>query len=559
MKGKKWLCGSILLALSVGLVACGGGNSKKNESQNGDLSSSNEPADQQEFTYIEIQEMPTADLSLSTDVVSSVMLNNCYEGLYRVGEKNKIEPAGAKELAEVSEDGLTYRFKLRENAKWSNGDPVKASDYVFSWQRTVSPETKSEYAYLFEPVKNAAAITAGEKDKSELGIKAVGDYELEVTLEKPCPYFDYLMAFVNFFPLNQKVVEEKGADFAKTSENSVYNGPFVFAEFDGPGSDTSWAYEKNDQYWDKDKVKLDKINVNVVKEAPTALGLFQDGQADDVTLTGELAQQMSNDPQYIVEMQGGPYYLELNQRAEDSVFKNEDLRKAISYSIDREVLTNQIISDGSLPAKGLTPENMAFNPKTGEDFAKETTNHVSYNAKKAKEHWEKAKKELNIDSLKIDILSSDNDSSKKIVEYLQSTIEENLDGVKIEANPVPFTVRLDRSNKGDFDLVLSGWNADYPDPSSFLDLFQTGYSYNRGRYSNPEYDKLVNDASTTYALDPEKRWESMLTAEDLIIGETGVIPVYQKAEAHMRNSKLKGVIHHSTGSRYDYKEAYMTK
>ncbi|MBE8863451.1 ABC transporter substrate-binding protein, partial [Enterococcus faecium] len=175
----------------------------------------------------------------------------------------------------------------------SNGEPVTAADYVFGWQRTVSAETGSEYAYLFAPVTNAEAITAGEKDASELGIKAVSDYELEITLTTPTPYFQYLLAFPSFFPQTQAVVEDNGDQYASTSDNAVYNGPFVLAGFDGPGTDTEWSYEKNDQYWDKGTVKLDTINVSVVKESSTSLNLFQDGQADDVILTGELAQQMA--------------------------------------------------------------------------------------------------------------------------------------------------------------------------------------------------------------------------------------------------------------------------
>src|SRR5699024_4939483 len=153
-----------------------------------------------------------------TDTISFSALNNVYEGLYRLDADNIPQPAGAAELAEVSEDGLTYKLKLREDAKWSNGDPVTAADYVYSWQRTVSPDTASEYAYMFEPVLNAAEITSGDKDVEELGIKAVGDYELEITLAKATPYFDYLLAFASFFPQQEKTVEEFGDKYASNSE-----------------------------------------------------------------------------------------------------------------------------------------------------------------------------------------------------------------------------------------------------------------------------------------------------------------------------------------------------
>lgn len=545
----KWAYGLVAVC-GVALAGCttGGTNSSSN-----DTATSGDSSAEQVFNVVVSQEMPSADLSLATDTISFSALNNVYEGLYRLDADSTPQPAGAGEAAEVSEDGLTYKIKLREDAKWSNGDPVTAADYVYGWQRTVKPETASEYAYLFSPVKNADAITAGDTDPSELGIKAVGDYELEITLEKATPYFDYLLAFPSFFPQNQKVVEENGDQYASTSDNAVYNGPFVLTGFDGPGTDTEWAYEKNDQYWDKDTVKLQTINVSVVKESSTALNLFQDGQADDVILTGELAQQMANDEAFVSQPEATTSYLELNQRDEDSPFRNENLRKAISYAIDRDALVTSILGDGSIASTGLVPEGMTFSPGDHTDFTEAAGSVIEYNEEQAKEHWEKAKEELGIDSLEFDILASDTDSTKKIIEYLQDTIEKTLDGVKVTLSPVPFSVRLDRSNAGDFDTVMGGWGADYADASSFTDLFTTGNSYNRGQWSNEEYDAAVEAAGTTNANDPDKRWEDLVNAEKIIMNEQGVIPVYQKAEAHLRATKVKGVVAHAAGAQYDYK------
>lgn len=275
------------------LAACGsGGKTDSTDSSNDSKKASGE----QLFRLVVQQEMPSADLSVATNTISFSALNNVYEGLYRLDDKSRPQPAGATEMAQKSDDGLTYTFKLREDAKWSNGDPVVAADYVYGWQRTADPKTAAEYAYMFELVKNGADVSAGKKGLDELGIKATGDYELEVTLEQQTPYFDYLLAFPSFFPQNQKIVEKNGKDYATTSEAAVYNGPFTLTDFDGPGTDTDWSYTKNDQYWDKEAVQLDKIEVKVVKEAPTSLNLFQDGQADDVILSGELAQQMADDP-----------------------------------------------------------------------------------------------------------------------------------------------------------------------------------------------------------------------------------------------------------------------
>ncbi|KAF9404649.1 hypothetical protein HW555_014237 [Spodoptera exigua] len=215
---------SIVMLSTLVLAACGGGG-KTNSTDSG--TSGNKASGEQLFRVVVQQEMPSADLSLATNTISFSALNNIYEGLYRLDEKSRPLAAGAAELAEVSEDGLTYKFKLREDAKWSNGDPVVAGDYVYGWQRTADPKTAAEYAYLYELVKNGADVTAGKKGLDELGIKANGDYELEVTLERQTPYFDYLLAFPSFFPQNKKAVEEHGADYATSSETSVYAAHYL--------------------------------------------------------------------------------------------------------------------------------------------------------------------------------------------------------------------------------------------------------------------------------------------------------------------------------------------
>ncbi|EMF0039688.1 peptide ABC transporter substrate-binding protein [Enterococcus hirae] len=550
---KKWAFSVVALSGLV-LVGCYGGsaNTKSSNSASGNSTDGGGV-----FNLVVPQEMPTADLSLATDTISFTALNNVYEGIYRLDKDSKPQPAGASELAEVSEDGLTYKIKLREDAKWSNGDPVVAADYVYGWQRTVDAATASEYAYLFAPVANAEEITAGKKDKSELGIKAVGDHELEITLTKQTPYFQYLLAFPSFFPQKQSVVEENGDAYASASDKAVYNGPFTLTDFDGPGTDTEWSYKKNDNYWDKDAVKLSEIKVSVVKESSTALNLFKDGQADDVILSGELAQQNANDPAYTSVKEARTSYIELNQREADSPFKNVNLRKAISYSINRDALVKQVLGDGSVVSTGLIPADMSKNPETNEDFAKEAGKLVSYDKDKAKEYWEKAKKELGIDSLEFNLMASDDDASKKVIEYIQNSIQENLDGVKVKPTPVPFSVRLDRSSSGDFDTVLGGWAADYADPSSFTDLFVAGNSYNRGQWSNADYDKVVDDSGNKDAGDEQARWADLQEATKIMADDMGVIPVYQKAEGHLVNEKIKGIVHHAAGASWDYKWTYV--
>ena len=554
---KKSVLFGLTAATALLLSACstGGGDTADSGSKGG----SDKLADEQVMTYVESAMMPTADLSVATDNTSFLALNAVYEGLYRVDADQQVTPGGAAELAEVSEDGLTYKIKLREDAKWSNGDPVTAADYVFGWQRTVDPKTASQYAYLYAPVKNATAIAEGKAKVTDLGIKAVSDYELEIDLDVATPYFDYLLAFPSFFPQHQSTVEEFGDDYAMTSENAVYNGPFTLDGFDGPGSDTEWSYKKNPDYWDADTVKMDEVKVTVVTEASTGLNLFQDGQADYTVVSGELAQQLAGDPSFVTVPEGTTAYLEMNQNDENSPFRNANLRKAISAAIDRPSFVTNILANGSVPAPGLVPGGLAVDAD-GKEFTEATdVEGFEFDKDAAGKYWEKAKEELGIDSLEFEVLSDDTEGARKTVEYLQGAIQDALPGVKVKVANVPFAVRLDRSTAGDFDTVVSLWGADYADPSSFLDLFTTDNSYNRGGWSNAEYDKLIKDAATTNANDPAKRWANLVDAENIMSSELGVLPLYQRSQATMQSQNLHGIAEHASGVKTDFKWAYFTE
>lgn len=509
----------------------------------------------QTFTVAAKQEIPSIDASITNDVVGWGVLKNTGEGLFRADKEGTLVPAGAAEAPKISDDGLTYLFKLNEKAIWSNGQPVTANDYVYGWQRTVEPKTASEVAYLFESIKNYQKIAKEEVPANQLGVKALSEHELEVTLDAPIPYIESLLSLPPFFPQNEQVITETGDKYASSSENMVYNGPFVLSEFAGPGTDTNWSYVKNEKYWDQKNVKMAQIDVEVVKEDATALNLFQDGQVDDVVVTGEIAQQMTKDPTFFSQEMSNATYVEYNQAKKE--FQNENLRKAISYSFDRKTLVEKILGDGSIAATGLVPKNMSFNPETGTDFIKDSGNHLKFNPKKAQEYWGKAQKELGITELTINFLSSDADSAKKVVEYMQGAIQENLEGVKVAVSSVPLSVRLDRGNNGEFDMILVGWGAEYDDPSVFLELFASDNNNNSGKYNNQAFDRALKASATTNAGNPEARWQDLLEAEKVLMDTMGVCPIYQKAEAHLRNPKIKGIL--ASGPEYDYKWTVIEK
>ena len=550
---KKQIIQSItVVMLLLVMTACSQSKSIQSYSDAGD---SSQFAKDQSFKIAVQAEIPSIDPSVQTDVIGYGVVKNTGEGLYRLDKEGVPELAGAEEEPTVSEDGKTYLFNLRKKAKWSNGSPVTAQDYVFGWQRTVNPETQAEFAYLYEPIKQYTQISKGEAAIDTLGIKAINEYQLEITLNQPLAYFKDLLTLPTFFPQNKAEVTKNGKQSYATSEKAVYNGAFILTGYSGPGISTSWKYEKNPSYWDQKNVKMNAIDVEVIKEAGTALNLFESGQIDDIIVSGEQAQQLKASKEFVAQLQSSMMWLQYNQTKKE--FQNEYVRKAISAAIDRESLTSMILGNGSIPSTSLIPTGMMKNPKTDEDFAKQAGDYLAYKPDEAKKYWEKAKKELSIKDLSIDILASDTESSKRIVEYLQGSIEETLPGMKVNVSPVPFAVRLDRSNTQNFDLVLGGWSAIYPDASNFTALFTSKNANNNGKYNNPDYDEAVQLAANNYAQNEEKRWEELQKADQIIMEDLGVCPLYQSAEAHLRNTHLKGII--PAMAQLDFKYSYMTK
>lgn len=532
--------GTVLAVSALTLAACG---SNKSSSGSGDT---------QVLNWNESAELPTMDLSKATDTVSFTALNNTMEGLYRLGKNSKIEPGIAKKT-QVSDDGLTYTFTLRKDAKWSNGDPVTAKDFVYSWQRTVDPKTGSQYAYLFDGVANANDIMEGKKAVDTLGIKAEGDYTLVVTLDKEIPYFKLLLGFPTFFPQNEKAVEKYGSKYGTASKYMVYNGPFKLTGW--TGSNLSWTLAKNNAYWDKKAVKLSKINYKVNKSSSTSYNLYQSGKLDATSLSAEQAKQLKGTKEYVSRPQASTFYFEYNQTKK--AFQNKKIRQAISMVINRKQFVDKVLGDGSIPAKGLVPEGLSS--YNGEDFATAAYDKtgVEYNVEEAKKLWKEGMAEEGLTSLNITLLSDDTDGAKKSTEFVQSAIESNLEGANVTAANVPFKTRLDRSQKGDFDIVISAWGADFADPISFLDMFTSDNSYNNGKWSNSEYDALIKASKTTDATDPAKRWDDLVKAEKVLMEEQGIAPIYQSTQAWVIKSKVKGVIYNSSGASYNFKEAYI--
>lgn len=529
----------VVLSLAFLIAGCGTSGDKKADKDTGSKN------DTQVLKVLENAELPTMDLSQATDVVSFSAISQVMEGLYEFSDDSTAQPALATEVVEPTNDGKTYTFTLREDAKWSNGDPVTAHDFVFSWQRTVDPETGGQYAYLFDGFENFQAIQSGEKDPSELGVKALDDYTLEVNLSHPIPYLDSILAKPFMYPLNQKFVEEKGSNYGMDSDNVLYNGPFTLAEWDG--TSITWKYIKNEHYHDADNVALEEIEVQVSKEDNTNANLFHAGDVDVAQIKGEFVEQELDNPELVTRTYPSTYYLQYNMTNE--LFKNKNVRQAINHLIDSKQITDNILKDGSLPIHAFVPKGIV-NQETGADFYEDAGELMTTDIDKAKELWQKGMEELGKDAFEITLTTSDTDSSKKVSEYIQAILAENLDGLTVNIANVPFKNRLDAQSSGDFDVVLAGWAATFNDPIDFLQLVQSENGMNYGKFVNETFDGLLEDSSVTYATDNEKRWETLLEAQELFMDEAPITPLYQSSETFLVKDYVKGLKYRALGSPY---------
>ncbi|MFT8401736.1 MAG: peptide ABC transporter substrate-binding protein [Lentilactobacillus diolivorans] len=476
----------------------------------------------------------TMDTSKMTDLYSSQVANATNEGLLRMGN-SKVTPGVAKSY-KISNGGKTWTFNLR-HSKWNDGKPVTAEDFVFAWQRTVSPKTASQYAYIFGNVKNATQISAGKMSPSKLGVKADGNYKLVVTLNKPQSFFKYMVAQGYYFPQEKSIVQKYGSNYATNATKNGYNGPFILKGWNG--TNDTFKLVKNPKYWDAKKVKLSTVNFQTIKDPSTALNSYQSNKLDFTTLNGTQVKQYKNNKDYHDYLEASSFYLEMNEK-KDPMFKNKNIRRALSLAIDKKQFVDKVLADGSIAPKGYVPAKMSSH--NGKDFADQAyvKDAVEYNLAQAKKYWAKGLKETGKKSVSLTLLSDDTDGSKKNTEFIQSQLTK-LPGLKITNQNVPFKTRLSRSQNGQFDLVITAWIADYPDPSNFLDLFTSTNSQNNGKWKNAQYDALIKKSESTDANNETARWNDMVQAEKILMNDQGIVPLFQQAQSTLMQSKVKGV------------------
>lgn len=538
---KKITAAGLLTASALVLAACGQQKSSQSQSK-------------QVLNWTESAQISTQDPSLTTDSTSFQALLNTQEGLYRLDKKQKPQLALAKS-AKVTDGGKTYTFVLR-NAKWSNGQAITANDFVYSYRRTLNPKTKSSMAFYLYQIVNAEAINAGKKPVSSLGVKALSKNKLQIKLVRPVSYFKLLLAFPLFFPENQQFIEKVGSKYGTAAKYTISSGPFKLTKW--TGSNKQFTLVKNQNYWDKKNVKLDKVNETISETSSTAYNLYQAGKLDETYLTGEQVKANKGKSTFYDRLASAIQRLELN-RKKVKAFNNFNIRRALSLAIDRESLA-KVLSDGSVAAKGFVPSGMGNNPTTGEAFYKEAyvKEAVSYNLKEAKKYLAKGYKELGIKSLNLNLTVSDTDSAKQVGEFLQSKLGE-LPGVKITVTTLPYTTLISRQSAGNYQLTIKNWQAILGDPINFLDVFEKDSSYNTSGFASSKYDQLLNEAENVYGNKPVQRWKRLVAAEKLLMNEQATIPLIQTAKPQLVQSYVKNVSYNPLGIPYDFKLVYIKK
>lgn len=549
-KWKKWFALLLATAMCVtSLTACG--SSKSEETQGKEESTENTASDNVLRYQIGVA-IDSLNPQLANDGTSFSVLAQCMEGLYMKDKEGNAVLAVAKDV-QTSEDGLTYTFTLRDDVKWSDGSSVTADDFVYAWQTLADPNTGSEYQFFVQTacLLNADDVVAGTKPVTDLGVEAVDDTTLKVTLSSPCPVFESLMTFPSFLPVKRSFAEECGSNFATSPDTILCNGAFTITDYE-PSAMTIKA-EKNENYFDADKVKLDGVEWQVILDNQTAAMSYDSGDLDVVTLTGDLIEQYQDDKSFSTTQDGYMWFVSPNMEVPE--LANENIRLALAKSYDKKAVTDTLLKDGSQPADYIVAEDLAIGPN-GKEFREEagTYENWAYDVDAAKTYWKKGLEELSIDSMELELVVEDSDSAQQVAQFLQNEWQTNLSGLTINIKVEPKKARLEDMTNGNYQLGLTRWGPDYADPMTDLDLFVTGSATNYGRWSNTKYDSNIESSKYgELALDQESRWSALLDCEKMLADECVVFPIYQQSIARMINPSVTGISFYSTGSNYSFK------
>lgn len=506
------------------------------------------PSAQQTFVRNIGTEPASIDPQMVEESAGSDIVNDLFEGLYTLDGDGKLQAAGALGY-ELDDTGTIYTFKLRPDAKWSNGEPVTAADYVYGWQRAADPKNASNYAWFIEltGVANASEVVQGKKSPETLGIKALDDHTLQITLKAPVPFFLKTLSHYTTFPAPRATIEKFGHEWVKPG-NIVSNGAFALKEWT---PNERLIAERNPHYWDNEHTVLNKVIYLEIVSDTAAYNRYRASELHYTTYPLEQYQQIkrqSPDDLVSAPMLATYYYVFNTQR---KPFDDVRVRKALSLAIDRDTITEKILGQGQLSAFSLTPpsvDGFELKPPVSELMSKETR------IKQAKALLAEAGYGPQ-NPLDVNILYNTNEGHKKIALAISSMWKHNL-GVKTELNNMEWKTMVSALNEGDFGVSRYSWNGDYNDASTFLDIMTSSSSANSGKWFNKAYDALLAKAHD--AKDPAERNRLYQQAEALIDEEAPIAPVYFYVKSRLLKPFVKGYPYHNPQDLVYAKDLYLT-
>src|SRR5215204_6792512 len=463
------------------------------------------------------------DSTTTTDSASTRILDNVMAGLYRLDKDDRPVPEQAKDV-QISDDGLTHTFTLRDGLKWSNGDPVTSQDFKYAWLRAIDPKTAGQYAYIITTfVKGADEFNTGKGSAEDVAIETPDDKTLKVTLLAPSPFWLGLSGFFPYYPQNQKFVEQQGDKYAQNQDALLYNGPYKTTAFENTQGAT---LVKNEDYWDAGNVSIQNAEFKIVKETDTSVNLYDSGELDETEIDSEYVDEYKGKPDFYSQTFFVTWYLV--PQLSMPIFQNKNVLQAFQMSFNRQALVDEILNNGSDPATGYVPVGMAG---PGDQTFREAQGPVmpEYDPEQAKALFQKGVEEVG-ENPTIEYLSYDDSVSRDMATFLQQEWKKM--GANVTINVQPFNEALNLQASGDFQLSQQGWIADYNDPMTFLDLFEPGSSFNTSNYENERYGQLISGAREE--ADPARRMDMLLEAERILVEEDAAIaPVYFEGEAHL--------------------------
>ncbi len=491
----------------------------------------------------------TVDPNRATDVGSDLAIDQVLDGLYKQNNQGKVVPAIATKIVKPTNQGKTYTFNLRKNAKWNDGSTVTAQDFVASAQRQVNPKTKSQRAGHLADIQNYTQVYAGKASLSKLGIKALGKFKLQIKLSHAVPYYNYVIA-TQIFPIERKALTKWGAKYGQSSQYAVSNSAYQIKNWNS--SKDTWNLVSNPHYYNAQKVGLKKIHFQVVKSPQTSFKLFQAGDLNETQISGSWVanakKQFKNEVK--VNKYGQLAFIPWNNY--NKLTKNLNLRRAISYAINRKTLADHVLNDGSLAAKSVVPEGEVTDA-SGKDFNAGVKNQLSYSLPKARNYFKLAQKQLGKKKITVQFQSADTDAYKAVAEYIQSQAEKISPDLKLQVRTLPLQQEISNFSDHKFQAGTLGWSTDFPDPIDYLNLAAKDGVINFTKWTNPKYQALIDKINTTENQTPAQRIKLQQQAASLLNQLQGVTPLYQYSSVHLLTNKVTGLDYPLIGyQRYEY-------